>query len=116
MTTTTYQHTVEQIVAHTHTHLLSEEHGEYVLLNPPTKSSTAAGASSATTQAHSKEQGKLLTNFEVVDSLGITTVTMKADGRVYAPGKVCPIGSLAVVSQVSVCLMFYVDRGEFRYI
>lgn len=62
--------------------------------DPPSQSSSAPVSASASASAGSppKQGHRFNLDFQVVDSVGQLEAVQKSDGKVYLPGKHCPIG------------------------
>ena len=71
-----------------------QEHGQCVVRDPPSKSSApvVASASAGSSGINQTKGPRFKLDFQVVDSVGQLEAVQKPDGKVYLPGKHCPIG------------------------
>lgn len=73
--------------------LRSKEHGQLVVRpNPPAAPQAEAAASSSSTRPNSGQEANI--QFQAVDQEGTPVAVMREDGRVFAPGKSAPLGTL----------------------
>ena len=81
-------------VCFAHEQSFCQEHGQCVIGDPQSQPSKAAASASASARSSGTTQkgARFNLDFEVVDSVGQIEAVQKPDGKVYLPGKQCPIG------------------------